>query len=758
MRMYAKIVLLMLLLSAQSFPQAEFFVNSTKASVQRDPQIARDSSGNYAVVWRSERQIDSASAGDIYLQFYTSSDQPIGSEILVNTVTASDQDKPAISMNRNGDLLITWASHTGFTNIYDIKARLFKDRLPIAQEFTVNSTLAATQTNPDAAYDADGNFVVVWDSWNQDGSDKGVYGRVISNSGTLTGNEFSVNITTAYSQAKPSVQFFPDGRFIVVWESWKQDESSPAGYGVYGRIFNSNGTGASAEFRVNTFVPDYQWYADVETFSDNSFAVVWCSWEQDGYDGSIYLQRFSPAGEKIGGEIPVNQTVAEYQWLPKIKSVGNDAFVIIWSSWKQDGDREGVYARMFWNDGRPRSMEMRVNDYTKNFQWEPDLIVTPSKELIAVWSCWGKSELDYDVVAKRFTLTALQGYFNPSAYQHTAGTSTAKFIVHRMDSTKLTGHQYEVQFDSIGIGSYRTRIVDITDGDTVVPNYIINRGERSFYLTEQFDGVAVEVRPELDLDLDLQNSFFRNRSGSNALITFANPTIGTKLVAPIDITMVWGNSDTAATGQFTTPSDTAINVSGQRVVILPFKAMNMSNGTKVDFLVTDGNNNKRFDFGERITILTPIPYRKTASNTHCQVTNSIPSVNGKWPAAGDSLFIYTTRPLTKNDRYRFSTSPGSILSAGGRSSTAVSSFRLEQNYPNPFNPSTTIVYSIDQAGPVRMSIFNILGQRIAFLVNEHQFEGRHRVSFNADNLSAGVYFYTLETGQRMITKKMILMK
>lgn len=758
MSILSKFITSSFLLSVLCVGQNEFTVNTTLSSVQRDPQIARDSAGNYAVVWRSERQKDSSSAGDIYLQFYSSSDQPIGNEILVNTITTGDQDKPAIAMNAGGDLLITWASHTGFTSIYDIKARLFSDRLPVGNEFTVNATLPASQTNPDVACNAAGNFVVVWDSWHQDGSDKGVFGRLVSKAGSLIGNEFPVNVTTAYSQAKPSVQSFPNGKFIVVWESWKQDEPSLAGYGVFGRIFHSDGSGATSEFRVNTFVADYQWYADVETFHDNSFAVVWCSWEQDGYDGSIYLQRFSSDAVKIGGEILVNQTVAEYQWLPKIRSVGSDAMVILWSSWKQDGDREGVYARLFSTDGHPRSMEMRVNNYTKNFQWEPDVIVTPGKELIAVWSCWGKSDLDYDVIAKRFTLPALQGYFDPSAYEHPAGTSTATFIVHRMDSTALTGHQYELSFDSIGVGAYRTRIVDQTDGDTVVPNYIINRGERSFYLTDSFDGVAVEIRPELDLDLDLQKSFIRNRSGFTALISFALPTIGTKLIAPIDIVMAWGNSDTTAGGAFISPSDTAINVAGQRVVILPFRAMNVTDGTKIDLLVTDGNNNKRFDFGERIIILTPVKYRKASNNTHAQITNSLPAVNGHWPAAGDSLFILTTRPLTKNDRFRFSTAAASILSVGDRSPLTASTFGLQQNYPNPFNPSTTIMYSIDRPGIVRVSIFNILGQRISTLVDEFHAEGRYRVSFNAEGLSSGVYFSVIESAGRMITKKMVLMK
>ncbi len=749
-----------LLLPDFVLPQQEFLVNSTLPSVQRDPQIVRDSSGNYAVIWRSENQIDSNSKGDIYLQFYNSADQPIGAEILVNSVTAGDQDKPAAAMTVQGDLLVTWASHAGAEQIYDIRARLFKDRSAAAPEFTVNTTLSHTQTNPDVAADPSGNFIVVWDSWHQDGSDKGVYAQRIANAGTKTGDEFRVNSTTAYSQAKPSVQYFPNGKFVVVWESWKQDHSSPAGYGVYGKIFNADGSASSAEFNVNTFVIDYQWYADVETFSDNTFAVVWCSWEQDGFDGGIYLQRFNGAGEKIGPEQPVNQTTSEYQWLPKIKAGPDDSFVIIWSSWKQDGNREGVYARRFRKNGTPVTLESRVNDYTVNFQWEPDVIIDPKdpSSLTAVWSTWGKMEKDYDVAAKRFSIPLLQGYFDPQSYTHPSGVSTAKFLVHRLDSTKLTGHQYEVSFDSTGAGSYRTVITDLIDGDTVVSNFMINRGEKTFYVTEMFDGVAVEVRPEMDLELDAAGSYFKNSSGTNALFTFTNPTVGTKLTAPIDIIVAWGNSDTTAAGTFVSPSDTAINNSGQRVVAVPFKAMNMTDGTKIDFLVTDVNSNKRFDFGERIIVLTPLKYRKNAANTHCQITNSLTAVNPQWPSSGDSMFINTTRPLTKNDRFRFTTSPSTVLSAGTRTGSVASSFRLEQNYPNPFNPATTIRYSMDRSGMVRLRIFNVLGQEVRRLVDEYQLRGEYKLSFSPDDLASGIYFYSLELEQRKVTKKMIYMK
>ena len=95
----------------------------------------------------------------------------------------------------------------------------------------------------------------------------------------------------------------------------------------------------------------------------------------------------------------------------------------------------------------------------------------------------------------------------------------------------------------------------------------------------------------------------------------------------------------------------------------------------------------------------------------------------------------------------------------------VTDFKLGQNYPNPFNPSTTIKYSIpvDDANftsltNVNLSVYNMLGKKVATLVNRRQIPGDHLVTFKADKLSSGVYFYRLSAGNFLATKKMLLLK
>jgi len=87
-----------------------------------------------------------------------------------------------------------------------------------------------------------------------------------------------------------------------------------------------------------------------------------------------------------------------------------------------------------------------------------------------------------------------------------------------------------------------------------------------------------------------------------------------------------------------------------------------------------------------------------------------------------------------------------------------SGFSLKQNYPNPFNPSTTIEYSVAKAGNTRLSIYNILGQELAILVNEFKNTGSYKITFDASNLTSGMYIYKLQSGSEFLSGKMTLVK
>ena len=85
-------------------------------------------------------------------------------------------------------------------------------------------------------------------------------------------------------------------------------------------------------------------------------------------------------------------------------------------------------------------------------------------------------------------------------------------------------------------------------------------------------------------------------------------------------------------------------------------------------------------------------------------------------------------------------------------------FELSQNYPNPFNPTTTIRFSLPQAGNVRITIYDVTGKQVQTLINSYYASGTFNVNWNASSYASGVYFYRIESGNFNMVKKMVLLK
>jgi methionine-rich copper-binding protein CopC len=254
-------------------------------------------------------------------------------------------------------------------------------------EFLVNTWTTYSQGYPRAASFSDEGFLVVWQSWTQDGSDFGVYGQRFDKDGNKVGLEFQVNTWTTGDQQYPSVAALSDGGFVVVWESVGQDRN---GYGVYGQRFDKDGNKVGLEFQVNTWTTGDQRYPSVAALSDGGFVVVWESVGQDGSGYGVYGQRFDKNGGKLGDEFRVNTWTIDCQWFPSIASLADGGFVVVWESVGQDGDGYGVYGQKFDKDGKEVGSEFQVNTWTIDYQWFPSIASLAKGGFVVVWQSLGQ--------------------------------------------------------------------------------------------------------------------------------------------------------------------------------------------------------------------------------------------------------------------------------------------------------------------------------------------------------------------------------
>jgi len=97
-----------------------------------------------------------------------------------------------------------------------------------------------------------------------------------------------------------------------------------------------------------------------------------------------------------------------------------------------------------------------------------------------------------------------------------------------------------------------------------------------------------------------------------------------------------------------------------------------------------------------------------------------------------------------------SEAPGSVI--------LPAEYSLKSAYPNPFNPTTEISFALPNSGKITIGVYNTLGQQVALLADGWMNAGWHTVEFNAENLSSGLYFYTMKTDNFTQTKKMLLLK
>jgi hypothetical protein len=361
--------------------------------------------------------------------------EKIGPEFQVNTYTASGQGYPSVAGLNDGKFVVTWHG-SGIGDSGGIYCQMYNsDCSKHLSEFQVNTYATLFQQYPSVAELSDSKFVVTWDSYDQDGDFWGVYGQMYNADGTRFLSEFRVNTFTTSYQMSSSVAGLSDSKFVVTWVSLGQDGD---GYGIYGQMYNADASKYSSEFRVNTYTTSTQVYPSVAGLSDGKFVVTWMSLGQDGDGYGIYGQQFNIDGSKFLSEFQVNTYTIGDQEYPAIAGLNDGKFVVTWQSNDQDGDSYGIYAQMFTANGTKFLSEFRVNTYTINSQEYPSIVELSDGKFVITWQSNGQDGSGIGVYGQIFNINGTKFFSefqvntfitNKQERSSVAGLADGKFVV-----------------------------------------------------------------------------------------------------------------------------------------------------------------------------------------------------------------------------------------------------------------------------------------------------------------------------------------
>jgi hypothetical protein len=372
----------------------EWRASTFAPSTQGQAALAVDHDGNITVVWSSRRQ-QSGQYG-VYAQQFAPNGVAIGSETCLNLWTQSHQWVPAVDVGRLDDLesettssvrWVAWQSHHQDGNAGSIIARRFVGDDAAGSEILVNQQWRGHQADPVLAVSRDGRALIMWTSLPPAAERTSIFARLFDAAGAPLGDEFAISEDESAHQTVPGAAFARDGSFAVVYAVRDVESGLPAGIRM--QRFDAEGKAVgeiinvSGERRLSQIEP-------VIAASAGGYIVAWLDAESDGDDYGVLARRFDTKGEPLGEPFVVNTTTEGPQNAAAIAVAPDGRFAIAYNS--ADGDKSGVFARLFAIDGSPLGEAFRLTRHhageqtLRNATGTKRLAFAPGGALLCAWS------------------------------------------------------------------------------------------------------------------------------------------------------------------------------------------------------------------------------------------------------------------------------------------------------------------------------------------------------------------------------------
>jgi len=697
---------------------ASFKVSDDDGSMLRtSPKVWVGNSGKFVVAWEDYRNVDA----DIYAQRYDSSGSPLGTNILVNVDSLSeDQYHPNLSMGLNDRFMVAWVDLRRGDEAIFARSLSFEDPSGDTILFSVTSeTSSVVQDCPPIVADTLGRFTVAWIEYTL--SDPTAYALRFDSLGQIQSDTIILtNPPSTGERHGLTISSDLDGSFAVAW----MDKRS-GNYDIYAQSVTSQGFPSGANLTLNDdLLGANQDHPQVAVRADGGFAVVWA--DSRGGASDIFMRRFDQSAGPLSDDYMVNDSLGRfYHGNPDLACDDSGNLVAVWEDARSS--LVEIYAQLFHNSGNPTGGNFRVNCQGMINSFAPSCDMSPEGDFAVVWSATEGSQ--NDIYGRLFSSSGEpidtcfivndDGLTVDHLHPRVAVDSSGGFVVVWQDARGGQSRAYAQRF--------------APDGSRIGANFAVycDRPDPLQYgadldANQRGDFTVVWVEPFLSSTM-----VFAQRYDSSG--------------AHLDTNLMVVNDSSAG------PESPKVSLTENGYSMVAWTD-HRGEGSDVYFQtfldgVPQGSNRRVNDGGDALQAVPDIdPWNSYLYSVWR---------DNRVPGLGFSIF-FNTVDFTQ-----------SAVEDGPAEERSSRGFHLAQNYPNPFNPVTTIPYAVGtrRGGitPVTLKVYNILGQLVRTLVDEEKAAGRHQVSWDGRDqsggqLSSGVYLYRLEVGDLRVTKRMLLLR
>ncbi|MBN2087902.1 hypothetical protein JW758_06175 [Candidatus Peregrinibacteria bacterium] len=359
---------------------------TSKWGQMENPTIAIDNSDNTILAWQAKGE----KSYEIMFQKFDNYGIPVGFPKRANRYRPNDQQNPRIAMGKDGDYVMVWQSYQQDGSGTGIYGRHFSaDGKKISDEFRANTFLIGNQSNPDIAMNEAGQYVIVWMSEGQNGFLKDIHAQIFNSEGEKIGKEIKVSSGERRIEDSPSVAIDRKGNFMVVWQGYKNDD-----WNIYGQIFDSTGNRKSDnDILVNKTTEFEQQHPDVVTIASNKFMVVWSN--QTLHDilettmENISGQIFMTSGNKSRNEFMITSPIFGHQEHPSVTQISLSEAYITWENYFKHGDDANawnIYGKVMLSNGTGNSDLEQISDVTDRWNKNPMIASNGDREIGVIWT------------------------------------------------------------------------------------------------------------------------------------------------------------------------------------------------------------------------------------------------------------------------------------------------------------------------------------------------------------------------------------